>query len=361
MDVIITKKKVQKIKGFLVFFYAVLLPFGCQNTETMTPTVEYENDKAVRVLFKGKGDSDEFSVYLNDNRNSPILGSFSEKNGFICFTPVLPFSKTHEFGIAQNGKQIANFKVNTTQTTRVPELLVIHPKHDTVPVNILKIYLEFSEPMQHVGSPLDFITIFDTTDSIEVYPFLDVAVELWNKSHTRLTLWFDPGRIKTDLIPNKEKGLPLKESHSYSITIDKNWKSEKGVPLGQSYSKSIHVIGKDMERPNPSNWVITSPEKNTNSPLQISFNEILDPVLALESIQLFHGDSALSGNLELSHDGKTMLWEPYDVWKAGDYRIVIHPILEDLAGNNLHSLFDTDLRKPNSNNEMVSSLEFTIQ
>ena len=362
MDVICIENSIQKIKGFLVFFCVMSILFGCQDTEkSVAPILEYQNDKAVRVSFKGNGNANEFSVYLLNKKNSPILGSFSEKDGYISFTPVIPFSNAHEFGIAYKKKQITSFKVGTPRAKKVPELLVIHPWHDTVPVNILKMYLEFSQPMQHVGSPLDFITVFDKTDKLEVDPFLDIEAELWNKNRTRLTLWFDPGRIKTDLIPNREKGLPLKQGHSYIITIDKKWKSANGVPLAQLYSKTVHVVGKDMKSPNPGNWTIASPKKNTKSLLKIDFNEILDPILALESIKLFHGDIPLSGNLKLSNKGKTMLFEPSDFWKAGHYSILIHPILEDLAGNNLHNLFDADLRNPNKNNEMVTVLEFSIR
>ncbi|MEM6539918.1 MAG: Ig-like domain-containing protein [Bacteroidota bacterium] len=363
MDVIrIGNNTKQKIKGFLVFFCTISIIAGCSNSEkSIAPIVVYENNKAVGVSFKGEGDHQEYSVYILDKKNSPILGSFSTKGGYIRFTPVIPFSTTHEFGIAHKGKQIGNFKVNTEQVKKVPEVLVIHPRQDTVPVNILKMYLEFSEPMQYVGNPLDFITVFDKTDRTEVEPFLDLEAELWDKNHTRLTLWFDPGRIKTNLIPNKERGLPLTQNHSYSITIDKNWRSADGIPLAQSYSKTIHVVGKDIKRPNPNNWVITPPKKNTKSLLKINFNELLDPILALESIKLLQGDIPLSGNLELTNTGNTLLFAPSDYWKVGQYSVHIDPILEDLAGNNLNTLFDTDLRNTNTGNEIITSLEFRIQ
>lgn len=327
----------------------------------MTPIVEYQNDKAVRVKFKLEGAHKELNVYRLKNTNIPILGSFSKENGYISFTPVLPFSTGQEFGIAHKGKQIARFKVESKERTKVPELLAIYPRQDTVPVNLLKMYLEFSEPMQHVGNPLDFITVFDKTEQTEVHPFLDLEAELWNADHTRLTLWFDPGRIKTDLIPNKEKGLPLKQKHTYDIIIDKNWKSAYGVPFEESYSKTIHVIGKDLESPNPENWTIVAPQKETKDALTIYFNEALDPILALESIKLFDGDKPLSGNLNLVKKDNAILFEPSHLWEAGDYRILIHPILEDLAGNNLKNLFDSDIRHQNAKKEIQTVLEFSIQ
>ena len=362
MDVIGIKNRLEKIKSFLVFFCAVSILVGCLAAEKPTiPILEYENGKAIRVLFKSEEDAKDFSVCLINKSNVPILGSFSKKDGFTIFTPAIPFSNGHEFIIVHKGKHIAQFWVDAKVVKEVPELLVTYPRNDTVPVNILKMHLVFSRPMQYVGNPLDFITVFDKTENIEVYPFLDLKAELWNKNHTRLTLWFDPGRIKTDLIPNKEKGLPLKQNHTYTITIDKYWKSANGVSLAQSYSKTIHVIGKDVKSPDLNTWSISSPKKNTKSPLKINFNEALDPILALESIKLFRGDIPLSGNLKFSNTDDAILFEPSDFWKVGDYQLLVNPILEDLAGNNLLHLFDSDLRVQDTGKKGITVLEFRVQ
>ncbi|MEM1259079.1 MAG: hypothetical protein AAGH81_11140, partial [Bacteroidota bacterium] len=206
----------QKIKNSLVFFYVVFFLFGCGDVDkTSVPILEYEDDKAIRVLFQSEKAHKELSVYHLKSKDIPILGSFSAKDGYISFTPILPFSNGEQYGIAQKGKQIAHFKVESKKGKKAPRLMAIYPRRDTVPLNLLKLYLEFSEPMQHVDNPLNFITVFDKMDHTQVHPFLDLETELWNPNRTRLTLWFDPGRIKTGLIPNKEKGLPLKQNHSY--------------------------------------------------------------------------------------------------------------------------------------------------
>lgn len=362
MDVIYNKNNSQKIKGFLVFFCVVSIFSACRNTDRVVkPILDYENGKAVRVLFKSNKEPEEFSVYHLDNPTISILGSFSEDTEHIAFTPVLPFSKGNTFGVAYKGTQIAIFKVGNETAIEVPELEVIYPRNDTVPVNILKMYMVFSDPMQYVGNPLDFIRVFDETENVEVHPFLGLVAELWNKDHTRLTLWFDPGRIKTDLIPNKEKGLPLKEDHTYTITIDKNWKSATGISLAQSHSKTIHVIGKDVTSPRPETWSIKTPRKNTKEPLKINFHEALDAILALESIKLFKGNTALPGSLILSNTDNAVVFQPSHPWKVGDYRILVNPILEDLAGNNLQHLFDSDLGNSKTKNKIVTVLEFKVQ
>lgn len=362
MDVIIIANSLQKIKSFLVFFCVASLLYGCIDPKsTITPVVEYQNDQAIGVSFKSEEDIKEFSLHQTSIPNVSILGNFSKKKGNITFTPVIPFSQAHEYSIAHKGKQIATFIVENEWDTKAPELLAIYPRRDTVPVNILKIYLEFSKPMQHVGSPLDFITVRDITTDIKVMPFLDLEAELWNKDHTRLTLWFDPGRIKTDLIPNKEKGLPLKENHSYSIHIDQRWKSANGIPLVSSYSKTIHVVGKDVKSPFPGNWTLAIPNKNSQSPVKIHFNETIDPILALESIRLFREDISVPGNFKLSNTDDVILFEPSHFWEVGDYTLLINPILEDLSGNNLQKLFDSDLKRSSPKRNIDNLIEFSIQ
>ena len=238
--------------------------------------------------------------------------------------------------------------------------MFIYPSQDIVPMNILKMYLEFSVPMGYVGNPLDFIYVYDKTEDKEVSPFLELEAELWNKNRTQLTLWFDPGRIKTDLIPNQERGLPLKQKHDYEITIDSSWKSAKGAPLKQSYSKTIHVIGKDIERPNPMNWNIEVPSKASKSPLLINFNETLDPILVLESIKIVREDIAIEGQFELVNQGKGILFTPTQSWEANNYQILINPILEDLAGNNLKNLFDSNLNDEDLRDTIPTTIEFRI-
>lgn len=362
MDVINIINNIQKIKGYLIFFCVCPFFMGCLDSKkSITPILGYENEKAVRVSFKSEGDITEFSIYRSDNQNVSILGSFSEKEDSLIFTPAIPFQSGHEFGISYQGKQLAKFKVKPNEVHKVPELLAYYPRHDTVPVNILKSYLIFSQPMQYVGNPLKYIRVFDQTEDKEVFPFLDLEAELWDKDHKRLTLWFDPGRIKTGLIPNTEKGLPLKVGHTYDIVIDKNWKSSNGNSLLQSYTKTIHVIGRDIKSPRLDNWIITAPQKNTNHPIKISFNEVLDPILALESIKLFRGDIPVSGTLKPSETDDAVLFAPNEPWKVGSYHLLINPILEDLAGNNFYHLFDSDLGKPIPKKEISTRIGFEIQ
>ena len=47
---------------------------------------------------------------------------------------------------------------------------------------------------------------------------LEVGEELWDADQCRLTLFFDPGRIKRGLRPHLEAGPPLTEGEAYRLT-----------------------------------------------------------------------------------------------------------------------------------------------
>ena len=283
----------KKVKILLIFFCASLF-FSCLDDKILVePAVKYTDGHAVSVSFKA-GQSLKYSLFLKQNDLAPILGESTYNKGIYTFTPVVAFTAGEEYEVLENGKLIASFRVKRSSMEKAPELVAIYPSSDSVPQNLLKMYFVFSEPMQYSKSALDFITVYDNTAQKEVDVFLEMQTELWNQKHTRLTLWLDPGRIKTDLIPNREKGLPLLQNHSYTILIDSLWTSAQGQSLNKKYSKRLNVLGKDTQRPNPRSWNVIVPKSNTATPLEIYFNEPMDAILALETIQIRNSEMAKS-------------------------------------------------------------------
>ncbi len=351
----------RKIKYFLVFFCAITW-IGCTEKKPIEDIeVRYKNTQAVSVVFPNK-DIEDYDVFLKANDISPVLGTFHHEHGNTTFTPVIPFSKGEVYEIRHCGNLHGHFTIDRNEQSPRPELVAIYPSIDTLPQNILKLYLEFSEPMQHVKSALDFIQIHDNSVDREVNVFLELESELWNEEHNRLTLWFDPGRIKTDLIPNKKKGPPLLTGHEYTIGISSKWQSAAGIPLQKTYTKHFHVIEKDIQRPNPELWHLTIPERNTFNQMQIDFNESMDAILALETIKI-HNDRGekVSGMFNLADNEHKLLFEPTKKWEKGKYHLLIDPVLEDLAGNNLERLFDTDLSKSDPVENLSKNLVFYIK
>ena len=54
-------------------------------------------------------------------------------------------------------------------------------------------------------------------------PFLEIDEELWDPEGRRLTLLFDPGRIKRGLLSREEAGGALIPGERYSLIIDGGW------------------------------------------------------------------------------------------------------------------------------------------
>ncbi|WP_265241042.1 Ig-like domain-containing protein [Muriicola sp. Z0-33] len=306
--------------------------------------VNYKNGQAISVEFKASQGIEEAEIFIAGASTTPVLGEVKQLENGYQFIPVVPFSKGQSYEIRGNGVTLANFMVAPPLTKELGELAVIYPTRDTVPENLLKIYLQFSQPMQQVGEALNFIKVTDETIGEEIVVFLELESELWNKAHDRLTLWLDPGRIKTDLIPNKEKGLPILQGREYTIHISRDWKTAEGQSLKKDYTKKLVVIARDSNKPNPDNWEILPPAAGEKGQLQIIFEEPMDAVLALEALTIKDANGQLvPGDFVLGRYEKRILFKPVNNWNKEEYKILIEAKLEDNAGNNLNRLFDTDV------------------
>ena len=346
MDVIRPIKSLKKIKYSLVFFCALLLNFQCKKQKEVDKfELSYEDGKAIAFSYSWDEDPSELQIFVRGEQQTPVLGTASVSQGRYFFKPIIHFSAGQTYELRNRGDVVTAFTIDNPKGP-APELLAIYPGRDTVPENLLKMYLQFSQPMQEVGEVLNFIKVYDETEAEEVSVFLTLESELWNRTHDRLTLWLDPGRIKTDLIPNKEQGLPLKAGHHYNIHISEQWKNAAGIPLLKGYHKSFYVVGRDSKKPSVEDVQLNIPHADTKSPLELHFNEAMDAILMRESFHVQTSEGILvQGKFELDPKEECIYFEPLNNWKKGDYKILIDAKLEDLAGNNLNYLFDTNVEE----------------
>lgn len=364
MDVNLLGIHIEKIKFYLVFFCFVFL-FNCKSVidETALQVVYHEN-RAVAISFKGTEQNGGYSISLKENPKVAVLGSFSFENGICTFSPIVPFSQGEIYGLYRENQIVETFQIKEL-SSKLPELITIYPTKDTVPENLLKVYFQFSEPMQEVGDPLDYIKVMNITDAREESVFLELEARLWNLEHTRLTLWLDPGRIKTDLIPNKEKGLPISKGKEYEVHISSKWRAANGQYLKKDYIKTIYVTGKDTHRPLVSNWKVHSPSEGTKELLKIDFKESMDGVLSKEVFTIFlnEGDIPIEGDFSVIPKEHGVSFSPHNKWKKGSYTIYVDSRFEDLAGNNLNHVFDRDItvkevvEKPSETKTIVFTID----
>ncbi len=355
----------KEIKFYLVFFCLTLL-VGCGRDTVTIEHVDYGNEKPIGVTFSTNMDVEKIRLFVGEESQTSVIGVIVGAKGKHQFAPVVPFTEGQTYTLRKNNTEVlASFTIPKKEKKDTALLLAIHPKVDTVPENLLKMYLEFAQPMQEVHNALDFITVINETDSMEIEPFLRLESELWNKERTVLTLWLDPGRIKTDLIPNREKGLPLVQGKEYTMTIDKNWKSIEGVPLEKGHTKNFFIGPRDNEKPNVSNWKLQMKEGDPGPSIQINFGEPMDAFLATETILVYDlNDKRINGQFGLDENASVLHFVPEDVWTSSQIELRIESRLEDLAGNNLNRLFDTPISKsePNASDGLdAHTLVFNIK
>ncbi len=221
----------------------------------------------------------------------------------------------------------------------------IYPTASIVPMNLLKMYVHFSAPMRF-GETYEHIRLRTSTGEVVPDAILEVMEELWDPERRRLTLLFDPGRIKRDLEPNLTLGLPLRDGESYVLEIDGAWRDGSGRPLAGGFSKAFSVEGADRASPDTDTWVVSAPTAGSHDPLELVFPEPLDRALLDRLITVWTArGERVEGRIDVTDHETVWRLAPDRPWQVGGYVIDVHADLEDLAGNNLAHLFDVDLSR----------------
>lgn len=343
--------RLRRVRGLLFFIYACAGMAACNSgKEPAAISIGWNGDKAISVTIpwhilpvRDKGVAKANTKIRLEYSNTDILGHFSIGSGLV-FEPLIPFVHGQTYRIFYRQTGIGSFTVPAVTDTAAPQVTAVYPQAVTLPMNLLKVYLQFSRPMQENVSAQFVKMIGEHADTLHDV-FLDLQPELWNKERTVLTLWLDPGRIKRDLQPNQRMGAPLKEAHRYQLFISPGWKDQDGMPMAQSFVTTFVTSIRDSISPAPASWNISLPAANTGDPLRIGFGKAMDHFLLLETIRILAADgSIVDGAIHTARKDSAVVFTPSHPWKPGSYRLSVDARLEDLAGNNLNRPFDRDLQ-----------------
>jgi Bacterial Ig-like domain len=289
-------------------------------------------------------------ITVGDTSNESMLGEWADKGGRMLFTPMVPFTHGLRYSVIYKEKVVGSFDVPFYPNSKKPTLS-IYPSQDTLPENILKMYFQFTEPMVE-GQSLKHVSLLNKNGDTLAGIFLELQPELWNTEGTMLTLWFDPGRIKRDLIPNRSMGNPLKDGERYTLRVSGKWKSKSGLMLQDSYSKSFVASARDEIVPDMDLWKLIEPVSGTTAPVSIYFSEPLDFSLIQSAIHVLdENKETVAGRIQSMNEETGIIFTPKATWEKGNYLLRVELRLEDLAGNNLSRPFDRDLKKEKSSEE----------
>lgn len=329
-------------------------------------TIDWHGNRAIGIgfppdLYRGISyDSiDQLIQVRLSNASAPILGEFSFVENILMFRPLIPFTHGLKYDLYIRGKAVQSFEIPVVSLT-TPQVASIYPSADTLPQNLLKFYIEFSQPMQQGDVMKNISIIKNDRDTVPV--FLDL--ELWNNERTMLTLWLDPGRVKRDLQPNLKMGPPLIEGAQYRLLIKNGLRDTEGMSMHEAYHKDFIAGKRDTLSPDPNFWTIEPPKAGSNLPLRINLHESLDHTLLKNALLIIDKSDGhtMDGTFETGSGERVLNFTPHVNWNSGDYIIGIETRLEDLAGNNLDRLFDRDITKQEKKvAKKVNQIQFHIQ
>ena len=295
-----------------------------------------------------------FSVYF-DGATTAMLGDYDVDAQGLRFTPRFPFipGRTHRaifdprafatllhlqppaFGVLR-----LSFVADAPEQAATTRVVTVYPSGDSVPANLLRVYILFSQPMSRRGVAQHVKLLRENGEAVE-HPFLDLEDELWDPSGQRLTLIFDPGRIKRGLALNESKGLALQVGGRFRLLISADAKDAKGSPLAKAFSKEYRVLPAERSTPDPRRWIITVPQAGTREVLRVVADRPLDQPLFERLVRVEdEAGSPLEGEAAVAEGGTRWSFFPTQVWHPGGYRLRVGAELEDLAGNRPTRLFD---------------------
>jgi hypothetical protein len=331
---------------------------------------------AALAVLRGAGD-EELAVWLpvyptdavaardghapvGRSRLPSTAGRYFLDGDAVCFSPRFPFLASVSCTVlvdptvvdpAQKNRtvDVADFAALTITRdggVAVPStgVISVSPATATIPRNVLRMYVEFSAEMDE-GYAANCIHLRRAeTPEVVADAFLPFDPELWDASRRRLTVLFDPARIKRGLAPHQEAGYPLEEGVDVELVVDRCFRDRDGAPLLTEHVQHYHVGCDVRERVEPAKWVIHPPRAGTARPLVVEFDRPLDRALLGRCLTVLDDQGVrISGGTSISNGERSWSLVPAESWSTGRYDLVVDPILEDIAGNSVARVFDRDL------------------
>lgn len=356
--------------AFIILVACVLLPASGFPQDSPTiyfngsaqhPAFELRGWEGVRATEASHDSSRErwqpvLAVFVDQPDSSseipPLNGSYRVQNGTLVFEPRYPLQPGLQYravfrpngeNTAPNDARAETFAIPKPEAGPATFVEQVYPTTGRLPENQLKLYVHFSAPMSR-GEAYRRIALLDADGRPISLPFLEIEQELWDPEGKRVTLLFDPGRVKRDLRPNREVGSPLVEGKQYTLVVDPGWPDAAGRPLKEEFRRQFEVGPPDHDPPSEKNWQLSAPRTGARDALTVRFPEPLDQALLVRVIHVTtRAGEKVEGSIEVSEQETRWEFRPSEPWKAGDYFLDAATVLEDLAGNSLERPFEVDV------------------
>lgn len=293
-----------------------------------------------------------------DEELPDVLGRHEILENEVRFIPRFPFDSGIRFGAIFDPNPLGypevsevltlEFSLARPMSLKCPQVKRVFPSSDSLPENLLRFYVCFSNPMQR-GRSEEQIRLLGADGRPAPDTLYRPPVELWDKSMRHLTILLDPGRLKRGVGPNRALGPPVKAGQKYTLAIGSGMIDFSGRSLRESFYKSFHVTEAVREPIVIEQWKILSPARKSRQPLVLMFPKPLDWAMLWRAITIAsEGAETIDGRITIDQGERRWSFTPTAPWTAESYYVRIAPGLEDVCGNNALGAFDRPLRSASS-------------
>jgi hypothetical protein len=312
----------------------------------------------------GGGWQSVFVVYAGTGDVPPLAGSYAVENGTLVFRPTYPLAAGPRYRAVFRGAGTPiekTFDGPARIVTPSAGVERVYPTADVLPSNQLRLYIYFAAPMSR-GEAEQRIHVLDADGKPLRAVFLP-GQELWDPGNRRLTMTFDPGRIKRDLTSNQAMGPPIAEGKRYTLVIDREWRDANGVPMVESFRKAFRGGPAVRQPPDPKTWKIVAPPAGSRDPLVVGFGRPMNYTLLQRMLKVSGARGDIAGTVDVAREEAEWRFTPATPWAVGAHRLIVDTSLEDLAGNKIGQPFDIDVfeRVTERITSSTTSLPFEIR
>jgi hypothetical protein len=309
------------------------------------PSHLLESILRVRVVGSGvPGDED-----LPD-----VFGRYQVLEGRLRFIPHFPFESGIQYHASFNPRPLGRpdlsevltleFSFPKEMSAAPTHLQHVFPSSNSLPENLLRFYLCFSNSMQR-GQAEEHIRLLGPDGRPAPDTLYRPPVELWDRSMRHLTILLDPGRLKRGVGPNRELGPPLKGGLEYTLAVDSGMIDISGRPLCRAFYKRFRVTEAVREYVAVERWMVVPPASRSREPLVLIFPRPLDWALLSRTISIaLIGEESIKGRVAIDQCERRWSFTPTSPWAVGSYHVRVGSNLEDICGNNVIASFDRPIR-----------------
>jgi hypothetical protein len=232
-------------------------------------------------------------------------------------------------------------------SSATPHVVSIAPAAGSIPANALRLYVTFAHPARGVVTTRD-LRLLDAAGRMVDGAFMDFGQDLWSPDGRRLTVLFDPGRVKRGVEGDGESAAPLQVGHRFTVEV-----------CGKRFAYEVTPAVRTAIA--PQTWRLAVPKAGSRETLTVTFDREMDDALLRDQLEVVdaQGRSQL-GQVTTSASGRVWSWRPKHAWRVGAYQLVAGSSLEDVSGNRVGEALDHEVGIADEPRNS-SAVDFTVE